>query len=76
MTMAVSSLMLMFSLIPALSLASEAEAVPEAVNIQLGGSVTLNCGEEAEPDQGGSIGREGARHPDFPKFSYAAPSER
>ena len=46
--MAVSSLMLMLSLIPALSLASEAEAVPEAVNIQLGGSITLNCGEETD----------------------------
>ena len=49
MTMAVSSLMLMLSLIPALSLASsEAEAVPEAVNIQLGSSVTLKCGEEPD----------------------------
>ena len=48
MTMAVSSLMLMFSLIPALSLASEAEAFPEAVNIQLGSSATLNCGEEPD----------------------------
>ena len=47
--MAVSSLMLMLSLIPALSLASsEAEAVPEAVNIQLGGIATLNCGEEPD----------------------------
>ena len=48
MTMAVSSL-LMISLIPALSLASsEVEAVPEAVNIQLGGSATLKCGEEPD----------------------------
>jgi len=48
MTMAWSSL-LMLSLIPALSLASsEAEAEPEAVNIQIGGGTSLNCKEEPD----------------------------
>jgi len=46
MTMAVTSL-LMLSLIPALSLASS-EAEAEAVNIQLGGSATLKCGEQPD----------------------------
>ena len=48
MTMAWSSL-LMLSLIPALSLASsEAEAEPDAVNIQIGGGTKLNCKEEPD----------------------------
>ena len=48
MTMAWSSL-LVLSLIPALSLASsEAEAGPEAVNIQIGGGTTLDCKEEPD----------------------------
>ena len=48
MTMAWSSL-LVLSLIPALSLASsEAEAGPEAVNIQIGGGATLDCKEEPD----------------------------